>query len=84
MFVVCDQKNVTEISSISYGAESSAKKALFLADVESWPEKNYWIPPNGVAGNFIINLGCVKMFDKVQLVNTHNGSYRNRNTKQFR
>jgi len=72
------------VSSISYNSVASAKNVLFLADVELWELKNYWISPNGVARHFILDLGCIKMFSKIRLVNTHNGTARNRNTKEFK
>ena len=45
--------------------------------------KNYWLGPNTKSGEFILDLGCDKTVNMVELVNTHNAQVRDRGTKEF-
>ena len=45
--------------------------------------KNYWLPPHRRTGQFILNLGCVKTINTIELVNTHNDGVRDYSTKGF-
>ena len=45
---------------------------------------NYWLGPNNGRASFVLNLGCVKTFKAVKLVNTHNRIAKDRATKQFK
>ena len=44
---------------------------------------NYWITPNGVAGHFVLDLGCAVLVSGIELVNTHNAGSRTRSTRGF-
>ena len=46
--------------------------------------KNYWLGPDKKAGEFVLDLGCAKTVNMVELVNTHNGHVRDRSTKEFK
>ena len=47
--------------------------------------ENYWLAPNGQqSAEFVLDLGCSKQVNMVELVNTHNAEYRNRGTKEFK
>ena len=60
----------------------SVKKLLTKSPKEIF-SKNYWLGPNTKAGVFILDLGCAKTVNMVELVNTHNGHVRDRGTKEF-
>ena len=46
--------------------------------------KNYWLAPKQSSAEFVLDLGCEKISNMVELVNTHNGNHRNRATKEFK
>ena len=45
---------------------------------------NFWLGPEKKPANFILDLGCDKRVNKVELVNTHNSHKKNRATKEFK
>ena len=47
--------------------------------------ENYWLAPNGQqSAEFVLDLGCSKQVNMVELVNTKNAGNRNRGTKEFK
>ena len=50
---------------------------------EEWA-KNYWALPDKSTGEFILNLGCEKSYNEVELVNTMSGENRDRSTNRFK
>ena len=48
--------------------------------------KNYWLAPDRQdSAEFVLDLGCEKTVNLVELVNTHNGAtYRDRSMKEFK
>ena len=81
-FLDCD---VTVISGDVYGNDDRWKVAHVLtrSKKEEWG-KNYWALPDETTGEFILNLGCEKSYNAVELVNTINGELRDRGTKRFK
>ena len=45
--------------------------------------ENYWLASDNTVAEFVLDLGCNKVLNMVELVNTHSGSHRNRGTKEF-
>ena len=46
---------------------------------------NYWLAPNRQASaEFVLSLGCEKIVNMVELVNTHVGNWRDRSMKEFK
>ena len=45
--------------------------------------KSYWLLPHRRAGQFILNLGCLKTINTIELVNTHNANGRDFSTRAF-
>ena len=76
---------MTVISGDVYGNDDRWKVAHVLtrAKKEEWG-KNYWALPDQTTGEFILNLGCEKSYNAVELVNTINGENRDRGTKRFK
>ena len=58
-------------------------KLLTKSNPEIFGE-NYWLGPDQTAAEFVLDLGCNKILNLVELVNTHSGSHRNRGTKEFK
>ena len=52
-------------------------------DSESHMGRNYWLTPDREGGEFVLDLGCEKYINLVELINTHNADYRDRSTKRF-
>ena len=47
--------------------------------------KNYWLAPEKQdSAEFVLSLGCEKTVNMVELVNTHNGYWRERSMKEFK
>ena len=44
----------------------------------------YWLAPDKTQAEFVLDLGCKKIVNLVELVNTHNGDHRDRGTKEFK
>ena len=62
----------------------SVSQLLTNSPVELHGE-NYWLAPHGQqSAEFVLDLGCSKQVNMVELVNTHNAEYRNRGTKEFK
>lgn len=61
----------------------SATKLLTNGRVELHQE-NYWLAPQQSAAEFVLDLGCNKIVNMVELVNTHNGNHRDRSSKEFK
>jgi len=62
----------------------SITNLLTNAPLEIFGE-NYWLAPNGQdRAEFVLDLGCEKTVNLVELVNTHNGFYRDRSMKEFK
>ena len=45
--------------------------------------ENYWLAPQQSTAEFVLDLGCNKIVNMVELVNTHNGEHRDRSSKEF-
>ena len=46
---------------------------------------NYWLAPNRQeSAEFVLDLGCEKTVNMVELVNTHTGNWRDRSMKEFK
>ena len=62
----------------------AVEKLLTNAPLEIWAE-NYWLAPKGQdRAEFVLDLGCKKTVNLVELVNTHNGKHRNHAMKEFK
>merc|ERR1712107_895502 len=51
---------------------------------ESMQGRNYWLAPDGKTGEFVLHLGCERIVNFVDLVNTHNSDNKDRSTKRFK
>ena len=59
-------------------------KLLTNAPREIFAE-NYWLAPHKQdSAEFVLDLGCEKTVNLVELVNTHSGQYRDRGMKEFK
>ena len=57
---------------------------LTNAPLEIFAE-NYWLAPDRQdSAEFVLDLGCEKTVNLVELVNTHNGHHRKRSMKEFK
>ena len=76
---------MTVISGDVYDADDRWKVAHVLtrSKKEEWGQ-NYWALPDKSPGEFILNLGCEKAYNEVELVNTINGENRDRGTNRFK
>ena len=62
----------------------SVTNLLINAPLEIFGE-NYWLAPNGQdSAEFVLDLGCEKTVNLVELVNTHNAQHRQRSMKEFK
>ena len=69
------------VSAERYSSSYGAPYVLTRSEVEV--AGNYWITPNGVAGHFVLDLGCAVLVSGIELVNTHNAGSRTRSTRGF-
>merc|ERR1712119_234316 len=60
----------------------SVEKLLTNSNLEIFGE-NYWLAEDRSSAEFVLDLGCEKRVNTVELVNTKSGHYENRGTKQF-
>ena len=61
----------------------AVKKLLTNSPVEVHYE-NYWLAPQQSPAEFVLDLGCNKIVNMVELVNTHNGENRDRSSKEIK
>ena len=74
---------MTVVSGDIFDSRFKVEFALQHAKKEEFG-KNYYLTPNKqVGGGFILDLGCTDSFNRVELVNTHNGFAKDRSTKRF-
>ena len=59
------------------------EKLLTNSPEEKYGE-NYWLAPDQTAAEFVLDLGCNKILNMVELVNTHRSRDGNRGTKEFK
>ena len=60
----------------------AASRVLTRQTKEEWG-KSYWLTPYRRGGQFIMDLGCVKTINTIELVNTHNGERKDCTTRGF-
>ena len=60
----------------------AASHVLTRQTVEKWGE-SYWLTPHRRGGQFIMDLGCVKTINTIELVNTHNAHSKDYSTRGF-
>jgi len=60
----------------------SVEKLLTNSNLEIFGE-NYWLAEDRSSAEFVLDLGCEKRVNTVELVNTKSGHHENRGTKQF-
>ena len=46
--------------------------------------QNYWLAPDNKPAEFVLDLGCNKIVNMMELVNTHNAYHRDRSAKEFK
>ena len=66
----------------SWSEKYEAEHVLTLSSIEKKGE-NYWLTRSKQQDYFILDLGCYKPRNMVELVNTHNGHSKNSATKAF-
>ena len=59
------------------------EKLLTNSPEETYGE-NYWLAPDQTAAEFVLDLGCNKILNMVELVNTRRSRDGNRGTKEFK
>ena len=64
------------------GDSFAVEKLLTNSNLEEFGE-NYWLAEDNTRAEFVLDLGCEKTVDGVELVNTKSGHHDNRGTKQF-
>jgi len=64
------------------GDSFAVEKLLTNSNLEIFGE-NYWLAEDNTRAEFELDLGCEKIVDGVELVNTKSGLHDNRGTKQF-
>ena len=77
----CVDADMSVVSADQYSSSYAAVYMLTRSEVEV--AGNYWITPNGVAGHFVLDLGCSVPVSGIELVNTHNAGSRTRSTRGF-
>ena len=60
----------------------AASRVLTRQTKEEWG-KSYWLTPYRRGGQFIMDLGCVKTINTIELVNTHNAHSKDYSTRGF-
>ena len=79
--VVREEYYIEQTSSV---VDYSVSQLLTNSPWETYGE-NYWLAPVGQKSvEFVLDLGCSKQVNMVELVNTHNGFRMNRGTKEFK
>ena len=79
----CEEANATIYSGDTNNVEYfAASHVLTRQTVEEWG-KSYWLTPHRRGGQFIMDLGCVKTINTIELVNTHNAHGKDFTTKGF-
>ena len=79
----CEEANATIYSGDTNNVKYfPASHVLTRQSVEEWG-KSYWLLPHRRAGQFIMNLGCPKTINTIELVNTHNAHSRDYSTRAF-
>ena len=79
----CEEANATIYSGDTLNKDHFlASHVLTRQVVEEWG-KSYWLAPHRGLGQFIMNLGCVKTINTIELVNTHNAHGKDWSTKGF-
>ena len=54
-------------------------------EIHGDPRKSYWLAPDKKSSaEFVLDLGCKRKLNMVELVNTHNGFARDRSMKEFK
>ena len=75
----CVDPDMSVVSAEQYSWYFDAVYVLTRSELED--AFNYWITPNGVAGHFVLDLGCKVVVSGIELVNTHNAGSRTRSTR---
>ena len=79
----CSEVSVVREDSY-YHSNFSATQLLTNAPLEIFGE-NYWLAPDHQDNaEVVLDLGCKKTVNLVELVNTHNGKHRNHAMKEFK
>ena len=60
-----------------------AASHVFTRQLVEEVRKSYWLSPGGKPGQFIMDLGCRKKINTIELVNTHNAHRKDCSTKGF-
>ena len=81
----CVDPVISIVSSDQRGNFVAAENALTrsLVEKDANGRNNYWLTPDGAAGNLIGDLSCVAAISGVELVNTHEAAKRRYSTKGF-
>ena len=83
---------MTVVSGDAHDSRYAVENLLIHEDMDLRGEggvTNFWLvtanrKQTGSKPTFILNLGCRNTFSEIQLVNTHNGHFKNGATKQFK
>ena len=76
--------SISVVKEDNYDSRFSATQLLTNAPLEIFA-KNYWLAPNKQdSAEVVLDLGCKKTVNLVELVNTHNGKLRDRSMKEFK
>ena len=79
----CDEANATIYSGDTNRVDMFPASHVLTRQVVEQYGKNYWLLPHKRGGQFILNLGCVKTINTIELVNTHNAHSRDYSTRGF-
>ena len=81
----CVNPVISIVSSDQRGSFVTAGNAMTrsLVEKDANGRNNYWLTPDGAAGNLIGDLSCVAAISGVELVNTHEAAKRRYSTKGF-
>ena len=77
----CVNPVISVVSSDQRGTFVTAENAMTRSLVDANGRNNYWLTPDGAAGNLIGDLSCVAAISGVELVNTHEAAKRRYSTK---
>ena len=79
----CEEANATIYSGDTHNKDYFPASNVLTRQVVEEHGKSYWLGPHRGLGQFIMNLGCVKTINTIELVNTHNGGSKDWSTKGF-
>ena len=77
-------KDVKVVSGDVLSDKFAVENLLVYHDKDDEPKNIYWLGKEGQASSFVLDLGCDRKFNLIELVNTHNNKARDRGAKDIK